>query len=111
MTSSEKHFDSLCAAQADHKTIHFEWFKSIRTIIGERVKFENEMLPSDDVLLYHWKKTCWIANMWKQADYNIINVDEIVGNGWVENIKVQWDSDKNMETIKQSSKFNERMFM
>ena len=22
--------------------------------------------------------------MWKQADYNIINVDEMVGNGWVE---------------------------
>ena len=56
------------------------------------------MLPSDDALLYHWKRTCWIANMWKQADYNIINVDEMVGNGWVEdgdNIKAQWDSDKN----------------
>ena len=103
-TSPEKHFDSLYAAQADHKTIHFEWLKSIRTTIWERVKFENEMLPSDDALLYHWKRTCWIANMWKQADYNIINVDEMVGNGWVEdgdNIKVQWDSDKNRETIKQ----------
>ena len=42
---------------------HSAWLDSIRQNIWYRVKFENEMIPSDEALLLHWKRTCWIIDM------------------------------------------------
>lgn len=103
-SSPVTHFNSIHLAEADYKYNHIQWLNAIRMNIWDRVKFENEMIPGDEALLYHWKRTCWISNMWKQADCNVIHVDNMKGNGWIEdgdNIKIKWDSDINQENIKQ----------
>ncbi len=52
--------------------VHTEWLEDIRESVWARINFENEMLPSVDALLRHWKRTCWIVDMWGQADKNIM---------------------------------------
>jgi len=49
---------------------HSKWLDSIRQTIWYRTKFENEMTASDDTLMLHWKRSCWILHMWSQADQN-----------------------------------------
>ena len=49
---------------------HSKWLDSIRQTIWYRTKFENEMIASDDALMLHWKRSCWILHMWSQADQN-----------------------------------------
>ena len=52
---------------------HTEWLHNIRQTMWDRVQFENEMVPSTDALHQHWKRSCWVLDLWSQADKNILN--------------------------------------
>ena len=63
-TSPATHFMSLFNKELTVQEHHSKWLESIRQAIWYRVKFENEEIPSDDALMLHWKRSCWIMHMW-----------------------------------------------
>ena len=49
---------------------HSAWLENIRQTIWSRITYENEMIPTDNALLFHWKRSCWVLHMWRQANKN-----------------------------------------
>ena len=63
---------------------------------------EDCWLPSNDALLYHWKRCCFIGQMWEQADNNFLDLPDITKWGWSvinDNLEVKWDSDTNAKHV------------
>ena len=62
------------------------------------------MIPSDDALERHWKRSCWVLAVWKQANDNNINYPPLNGNGWKqtdsESLQIDWDSDFNISEVR-----------
>ena len=50
--------------------------------IGDRIQFENEMIPNNDVLHRYWKRVCWVLDLWAQADRNTIIPKPLSNYGW-----------------------------
>ena len=83
---------------------HNTWLDSIRQCIWDRIQFENDMIPNTDALYRHWKRTCWVLNLWKQADTNTVITKPITDYGWKVidgTLSVEWDSEGNMEAVKE----------
>ena len=60
------------------------------------------MIPSDEALLFHWKRACWVFHMWNQADQNTMTLQPITQYGWSINegeLTVVWDSDSNISAV------------
>ena len=78
------------------------WLEKIRQMVRKEPGCETEdyWLPSDDALKLHWKRCCYILQMWKQTDQNIITLPNITEWGWsiVDNeLIVKWDSQSNLK--------------
>jgi hypothetical protein len=100
-TTPETHFNSFQTLSV--KEQHLNWLNDIRQTIWPRTKFEDEMMPSNDALYFHWKRTCWVRDMWKQADANEMEVKALSDYGWQINegvIGVMWDSAENIKKIR-----------
>ena len=72
-------------------------------ILWYRTKFENEMIAADDALMLHWKRSCWVVNMWKQADKQEMQLQPVTSYGWClkeGELKVEWDTESNIGTIR-----------
>ena len=73
------------------------WLEQIRTYIMETdgCQSEENWLPSDDALLLHWKRCCYVMQIWEQADVTQMVYPDITAWGWsyVDNQLVfKWDS-------------------
>lgn len=58
------------------------------------------MIPSLDALWCHWKRSCWVIDMWGQADQNVMELQDILACGWKvanESLSIDWDSDHNIQ--------------
>ena len=69
------------------------------TVVGERIcskiKYEEEMVPSEDALNRHWRRSCWVITVWGQC-YPDLN-----GSGWkVSNGELSIDRDSD-EKVRQ----------
>ena len=84
VNSPEVHFKNFIRPTLSPFDVHIEWLKDIRESIWVRIDFENEMLPSVDALLRHWKRTCWVIDLWKQADRNVMCLSDVIYFLWVE---------------------------
>ena len=51
----------------DSKEHHMKWINSIRATIWPYTQTPEDELPSTDSLQYHWKRSMWTANTWRQA--------------------------------------------
>ena len=86
-----------------HAKPHSKWIENIRQTIWVRTKSEQEMVPSDDALLKHWKRSCWVVDMWGRADHAEQTVKPLIGNGWEvidSRLQVVWDSEKNRDEVR-----------
>ena len=66
------------------------------------------MVPSTEALRRHWKRSCWVIDMWRQADRNTMQVADITSCGWnvIDGIlSIDWDSNENQATV------NERVLL
>ena len=61
---------------------HSAWLEQMRERIWSRIKYEEEMIPSDEALIRHWKRSCWVMTVWKQANSNSITYPPLISNGW-----------------------------
>ena len=62
--------------------VHTEWLEDIRESVWDRISYENEMPLSIDALFRHWKRACWITDLWGQADKNVMILEELTSYGW-----------------------------
>ena len=63
------------------------------------------MIPCTEALYRHWKRTCWVLDMWKKAENNYMVLNPLANFGWkvtVESLTFDWDSESNMEAVRQS---------
>ena len=49
---------------------HKKFIQIIREEVWSRIEFEDELPPSFEALQRHWLRTCWVSNMWSQANKN-----------------------------------------
>ena len=94
-------FDDQGVSTLEH---HYRWLHHLRQNLWDGVQFENEIIPSNVALARHWKRTCWVIDMWHQADKNQVILQPIIQYGWQVNddfFTFDWDSDENMKAITQ----------
>ena len=53
-------FHSLLKDNQTPLAHHSVWLQFLRERVWSRIKYEEEMIPSDDALARHWKQSCWI---------------------------------------------------
>ena len=85
--------------------IHSTWLQLLRERIWSKIKYEEEMMPSDEALRRHWKRACWVLSVYEQCTQNNIRYPPLVGNGWNlgnSNLTIDWDSAENMMNIRQT---------
>ncbi len=102
--SPAHHFSTFCDPNLTVLHQHSAWLDDIRQNIWYRVKFENEMIPSDEALRLHWTRTCWVVNMWSQANQHTMLLEPITEHGWTvqdNQLQVIWDSQRNMAAIRE----------
>ena len=56
-----------------------------------------------DALWRHWKRSCWINDMWRQADKNSMVLQPLNSHGWTitdgHHLTIDWDSMENIKAI------------
>ena len=80
------------------------WLDDICQTIWDCTAFEIEMIPSKEALHLHWQRACWVMDMWRQADQNIMTLQPITEYGPTltdNKLCVVWDSTLNIEAIRQ----------
>ena len=97
-------FHNKCL-ESSHDQLHQHsgWLIDICQNIWDGNTFENQMIPSTDALWRHWKRSCWIIDMWRQADKNITVLQPLNSHGWTitgSHLTIDWDSMGNIEPFK-----------
>ena len=101
--SPVSHFKKFVSTTTSIQLQHENWLEDIRQSIWHRISFENEMIPSNESLCFHWKRSCWILQMWRQSDKNTMVLQPITDYGWALNdskLTVIWDTPTNMQAIR-----------
>lgn len=81
---------------------HTVFIDRIREALFKRFG-EERYIPSVDALKFHWRRSCWVAEVWQQADQNIIVYPDLNMYGWSiksNKLHVIWDTEENIENIK-----------
>ena len=102
--SPSTHFCRFAGPNISLREQHSLWLQDIRENIWHRIKFENQMIPSDDALHYHWLRTCWVSNTWSQADKNHMVLPPLTDYGWNTHngsLAIVWDSHSNISEIRE----------
>ena len=97
------HYATFHAPQLTANEQHCKWLDNIRQTIWYRTKFENEIMASNEALLLHWKRSCFILDMWKQADNSTMSLMPIINYGWKiqdDTLTIEWDMEKNIQSIR-----------
>ena len=72
--------------------------EDIQQTVTNQSTFDTEVVPSNEAVYYHWKRSCWVIHMWRQGDKPITNY------GWTlsdNKLAVLWDTPEEMEKIHQ----------
>ena len=97
-------FNSLKKDGQSPEVHHVAWLDVIRERIWSRIKYEEEMIPSEGALYRHWLRSCWVLSVWKQADSQNIVYHPLDGNGWrqpdSETLEIDWDSNDHLSTVR-----------
>ena len=91
----ESHYKSFLCPDTDAKEQHSKWLEDIRKCTWERITLENEMVPSSEALWSHWLYSCWVLDMWRKGDRNMMHVIDISKCGWTVTdgtLSIEWDS-------------------
>ncbi len=102
-SSPATHFLKFATTGTSMLQQHQSWLEDIRQNIWDRVKFENEMIPSNEALYLHWKRSCWVLHMWRQADQNYLVLQPVTNYGWTlteGKLCIVWDTPSNLQVIR-----------
>ncbi len=97
-----KHVNGESNSAINVKTLA-KWLDEIRDTTIKLKKSEELYLPSNGSLLLHWKRCCWVSQIWKQSTSNIIEFPDVRQWGWKYNddndLIIMWDSQENLDKI------------
>lgn len=96
------HFQAFSQPNISIQQQHYAWLDDISQNVWYRVKFENEVLPSNESLFLHWKRACWVIHMWGQAHINRMVLQPMTTCGWDildGNLSIIWDSKENLDAV------------
>ena len=97
-------FNSLVIDDQPHTSHHSIWLDTIREKIWTRIQYEDQMIPSYDALLRHWKRSCWVRSVWSQSTSNHITYPPLNDHGWKQpdqnTLSIDWDSESNVSQIR-----------
>ena len=83
---------------------HIAWLDMMRERIWSRIKYEEEMIPSEGALARHWQRSCWVLSVWKQATSQHMAYPPLDGNGWkkpdADTLAIGWDSDEHLRNVR-----------
>ncbi len=102
LPSPATHFLKFAVAGKTTQEQHRDWLQDIRHSIWDRIKFENEMIPSTEALYLHWQRSCWVLQMWRQANQNNLSLTPISSYGWTVTegqLSIVWDTTGNIQAI------------
>ena len=89
----------------DHHQQHNQWLDLIRDRVWPRIQFEEDIIPSSDALFRHWRRSCWVSSVWRQAASNHIVYPQLEDFGWRKpdsnTLVIDWDSEANLSKIKE----------
>ena len=89
----------------DHHQQHNQWLDLIRDRVWPRIQFEEDVIPSSDALFRHWRRSCWVSSVWRQAASNHIVYPQLEDFGWRKpdsnTLVIDWDSEANLSKIKE----------
>lgn len=90
-----------CQSPLEH---HIAWLDMMRERIWSRIKYEEEMIPSDGALARHWQRSSWVLSIWKQATSHHMIYPPLNGNGWKQpdhaTLEIDWDSDDHLSLVR-----------
>jgi len=99
---------ALVEAAMDNKKAHLIWLDKIRSAVSLQSENEDHYLPSTDALEYHWKRVCWVAQVWQSACINHIDFPKVEDYGWTLSngiLSVVWDSEDNFQRCEKLVRF------
>ena len=104
-------YDKVCEDNVglNEEDILTEWLNQIRKFImqTDQCGSEDFWLPSDDSLKLHFKRCCYVLQVWKQTDIGFIKYPNITDYGWAfvgEDLVFRWDSDSNFRKVEKYRK-------
>ena len=98
------YFNQFYAIRQTSLRHHEQWLNNMRQCIWDRIQFENEMIPNTDSLHHHWKRVCWVLDMWHQADLNTMVPKPLSEYGRQiskNTLNIDWDSENNMVAVRE----------
>ena len=98
------HFNTFYEMGKPPQAQHHEWLEDIRQTIWDRVQHEADMIPSNGALYRHWKRTCWVINMWSQSCQSHMVLAPLTEFGWrieEDELHFNWDSEENMAAVRE----------
>ncbi|CAH1775834.1 unnamed protein product, partial [Owenia fusiformis] len=93
------------ACYKDGMNIKYQHSKFLNTIRKASWKgvYEDQLLPSDDALRFHWLRSCWLAQVWSKALTPFFLFPSIEDYGYIVQegkVSYKWDSPANIDKIK-----------
>ena len=74
-------YNSVPSTTTNHAR-HTGWLDLLLGRIWTHIQYEQDMIPSCDALSRHWKQSCWVSNIWRQATANTIVYPPLENFGW-----------------------------
>ena len=74
----------------------------------DQVTFEDQLIPSNEALYRHYLRSSWVIDYWRKASNNNMQLLPVISFGWKLNkevLQIEWDSDENIQTIKEHVTF------
>ena len=97
-------YNSLKKQNQSPEDHHISWLDIMRERIWSRIKYEEDMIPSDGALARHWQRSCWVLSVWKQANCHHMTYPVLDGNGWKQpdpsTLVVDWDDDNHLRQVR-----------
>ena len=100
----QAHFNSISRSNISAKQHHLLWLDDVRSTCWVHAGSPADEMPSNDALMFHWRRSVWVIHMWHQCLKNHVELLPITKYGWSLNgdsLSVVWESQKNIEEVKQ----------
>ena len=88
--------------EPNQTTQHKLFLDKIREATWEKADFEDGVLPSNEALHLHWKRSSWVSDLWAQASKSNVSQPSLVSHGYIldgDRLAVHWDTEENAQSV------------
>ena len=83
---------------------HYNCLSTIRDAVGQRIYFEDDLIPIIDALQRHYKRALLVINYCRQSTNNYMDLPLLQNHGYLkigEKVMPEWESEANIHCIKE----------